>query len=169
MNIKLLFLTIIITQCLFAQTNMHITSDSVELDGNANEFIASGNVVVTQKGVTLKSKYVTYNQLSQIAKLSGTVTLIKENLTLSCNSAVAYGLENIIEANGEISVEFESVKANAEHAYFDVENQLITLTGNPIAFQSGGYIKGTSIVVDLENIKVTTVGEAEVKLNLDEI
>jgi lipopolysaccharide export system protein LptA len=169
MKIKLFILVILFANVVFAQNNIHITSDSVELDGNANEVIASGNVVVVQNDISLKSGFVKYNQLTQIARLYEHVELTKENLTLHCDSAIAYGIENVIEADGHINVNYESVKAEADHAYFDVNTHLITLTGNPVAFQEGGYIKGESIIVDLDNIKVTTIGKAEVKLNLDKI
>lgn len=169
MNIKLIILSFILAHSLCAKSNIYITSDSVELDGKSNEVIASGNVVVEQRDITLRSSYVTYNQDNQVARLYNGVELVKENLKMTCETAVAHGIENVINAEGSIVIIYETIRATAEHAYFDVSTHLVTLTGNPIAFHNEGYITGESIVVDLDNVKVKTLGKAEVKLNLDKL
>jgi len=168
MKIKLIILSFILVHSLCA-ANIYITSDSVELDGQANVVIASGNVIVAQRDITLKSNYVTYNQETQIAHLYNGVSLIKENLKMTCDTAIAYGVENIIDAEGSIVVLYETIKATAKHAHFDVTTHLVTLTGNPIAFHDGGTITGESIVVDLDRVKVTTLGQAKVNINLEKL
>jgi len=169
MKFKLILVSFAVVLQIVASNNIHITSDTVELDGSANQVLASGNVIVTQRDITLKSMNALYNQETQIAVLTNNVALEKNNLQMTCDKATAYGIENIITAEGNISINYDSVQAKAAFAHFNIDTSIITLTGDPIATQNDGYITGESIYIDLDQTKVTTKGSAEVKLNLDKL
>ena len=90
-NIFFLFLLLISVS--FGAEKLDINADVFEIDAKTNQVIASGNVIVRQKDVTIRGVYCLYNQKSQKVFMSRGVQVRKNKMVMTCDR---------LEADGEI-------------------------------------------------------------------
>ena len=161
-----LFLMPLTLWCATTQ-NIDIQADVFELDGKTNEVFASSNVRVTQKDVVMTGKNAKYNQKTQKLSLSGPIQIDKGEMRLFCDSVVAYGKEETIEAIGHIKFNYIKIHGEADFAVYNRLTQKITLTGNPRAWQGQDEVTGMTIWIDLKREKITTEGKARIHLSVE--
>jgi len=162
-KIYYLFIILLIARVCYADP-IQIQADSFEMDNIENKVIASGNIIVKQKDVVLRSKKAKYDQKQQIVFLYDHVILEKELFYLTCEEAVAYGKKDLIEVNKDIKFKYKTFHGEAQKASFFVKDQRIELNHNPKVFQRENTLTGSSIFVDLKREKVSTVGNAKINI-----
>jgi lipopolysaccharide transport protein LptA len=142
--------------------DININADMFEVDAKANIVVASGNVVVKQKDVTLYGKKALYNQKKQLIKVIDGVRMVRGDMLLTCNQANADGANDIIKALGNVYFTFSNIKGTAENAKYNLKTQTILLLGKPHAWKGKDEIFGETIYIDLKEEKITTRGKAKV-------
>ncbi len=164
-----LFGLLLFSSTLFAAKDIDITAEEFEFDGVKDIVNANGNVVVTQQGAIIKGKTAIYKKESRTISMFGGVSMTRGKLVLTCTEAVADGEADIVTAIGNVDYTMGKIKGSAGHAVYDMYAGLITLTDNPHAYQSGDFIKGETIIIDLVKKIVKTKGKAKVKLSVEKL
>lgn len=162
---------IMVSSVLFADptANVQINADIFELDGQTNQILASGNVVVHQADVVMVGGKAWYTKAKNTVKMIGGITLTKGKVELICDTVVANGLTNTIDAEGNISFHYDTIKGTSARSRFDIDQQKIFLSGNPVVWQNNDKISGDKVVIDLSTKKVQTMGQAKILLSLNEL
>ncbi len=144
-----------------------IDATTFEVDGRENVLVASGNVVVKQGDVTLYGNLGTYYQNLQKIILSGKVRVIREKMTLSCDQAIAYGIEDRIEVTGNVVFVRDDINGRAGAGRYDRKAQTVLLSGDPKVWQNRDELTGKTILVDIRRSKVTTYGGAKAVFSVE--
>lgn len=144
-----------------------IDATSFEVDGKQNILMASGNVVVKHGDVTLYGNLGTYYQNLQQIILSGKVRVIREKMNLSCDRAIAYGVEDRIEVTGNVVFVREDINGRSGAGLYDRKAQTVLLSGNPKVWQNRDELTGKTILVDIRRSKVTTYGGAKAVFSVE--
>jgi lipopolysaccharide export system protein LptA len=124
---------------------VHIEAAALEVRDKQKEATFSGDVRVKQgdTGLRCKSLVVFYEQDGQ----SGDA-----NKTLQAASPGPGGSQRIkrLEARGGVIVTQKDQTATGELGVFDMKNNTVTLTGNPVVMTQGqNVLRGDRLVVDL--------------------
>ncbi|HXX09244.1 MAG TPA: LptA/OstA family protein [Pseudolabrys sp.] len=123
---------------------VHIEAATLEVRDRQKEATFSGDVRVKQgdTGLRCKSLVVFYEQDGQAG----------ESKTLQAASPGPGGSQRIkrLEARGGVIVTQKDQTATGELGVFDMKNNTVTLTGNPVVMTQGqNVLKGDRLVVDL--------------------
>lgn len=165
MKFSIYFLTLFLffaTASHAVTSNIQISADFLEFDASKNNAIASGNVVVQQKDVTIHGRRGIYNQAKSTIELTQDIKVTRGDMVLVCKSIYANGLQNIVQAKGNVSFDYKDLKGSADTATYDLNKQTITLSGQPVAWQGQDQVKGDMIIIDLVKSKVQTKGKAQI-------
>lgn len=154
---------------LFGSSNVDIEADEFEYDGAKDIVLARGNVIVTQRDVTIKSARGLYEKAEQKITLFDGVTMEKDGIYLTCQTAIADSLRNTVEAIGTVNYTFRDIKGTAGRAFYDMTQNEVELLDNPVAYQGRDLVKGEKVIIDLNKNKVITRGKARVKLSVDKL
>ena len=146
---------------------IQIQADAFEMDNVKSQVLTSGNVIVKQKDMVLRSKKARYDQKQQVVYLYDQVTLEKGLFSLTCEEAVADGKAERIQANKNIRFKYKNFNGESQKASFFIKDQRIELSENPIVFQGENTLTGGMIVVDLKKEKVSTIGNAKINIVTD--
>ena len=116
---------------------VNFAADRIEVQDRADRVVVSGNVRVTQGGLTLDSTRMT----------------------------VAYrntgGIEiDRIDATGNVRVARGNERARGDVAIYDLNNRLITMLGNVELTQGANRLTGGRLVMDLQSGRSTVDGRA---------
>lgn len=152
---------------LTATGSISIDAASFEVDGKQNILMASGNVVVKHGDVTLYGNVGTYFQNIQKIVLSGKVSVVRERMTLSCDQAIAYGVEDRIEVTGNVVFVRGDINGRSGTGVYDRKSQTVLLSGDPKVWQNRDELTGKTILVDIRRSKVTTSGGAKAVFSVD--
>jgi lipopolysaccharide transport protein LptA len=168
---KIVFLLglLLFSSALFASKDIDITAEEFEFDGMKDCIHAKGDVVVTQRGATITGERATYKKDGKTISLFEDVVMKRGKLFLSCNKAVADGINDTITAIGNVSYTMEDIEGSSGRAVYDMNKKIVTFTENPVAKQSGDFVRGETIIVDLVTKKVKTKGNAKVKLSVEKL
>lgn len=154
---------------MLATQNIQMSADQLEVDALNNRVLASGNVIVQQQDIFIYGTRANYDQNTQIAKITGNVTVKKAEMKLKCNYVIANGADNSLTAYDEIEFSFKDITGKSQRADYSTEEKRVKFSGDPIVKQGTDSIKGEIIYVDLERQKVTTEGNAKVIFSLDKV
>ncbi|MGE4431842.1 MAG: LptA/OstA family protein [Sphingobium sp.] len=116
---------------------VNFSADRIEVQDRADRVVVSGNVHVTQAGLTLDSARMT----------------------------VAYrntgGIEiDRIDANGNVRVTRGNERARGDTAIYDLNSRVITMIGNVELNQGGNRLTGGRLVMDLQSGRSTVDGSS---------
>ncbi|HJT40828.1 MAG TPA: LptA/OstA family protein [Sphingobium sp.] len=119
---------------------VNFTADRIEVQDRADRVLVSGNVVVTQAGMTLNAARMT------VAYRNGT----GDN-----------GVEvDRIDASGNVVVTKGNETARGNAAIYDLNSRLITMLGNVTLTQGTNRLTGGRVVIDLNSGRSTVDGRA---------
>jgi lipopolysaccharide export system protein LptA len=127
---------------------VNFTADRIEVQDRADRVLVSGNVVVTQAGMTLNAARMTiaYHQKPgpQAASAGG-----------------AGGVEvDRIDASGNVVVTKQDQVARGNVGIYDLNKRLITMLGNVSLVQGANRLTGGRLVMDLNSGRSTVDGRA---------
>ena len=119
---------------------VNFSADRIEVQDRADRVVVSGNVVVTQAGMTLNAARMT------VAYRNGTG---------------GSGVEvDRIDASGNVVVTKGSETARGNVAIYDLNSRLITMLGNVTLMQGSNRLSGGRLVIDLTSGRSTVDGRA---------
>lgn len=123
---------------------VNFTADRIEVQDRADRVVVSGNVEVTQAGMTLNAARMTVAYQNQPG-----------------NAAGANGVEiDRIDASGNVVVRKADQTAKGNVAIYDLNSKLITMLGNVSLTQGTNRLTGGRLVIDLTSGRSTVDGRA---------
>ncbi len=117
---------------------IEITADSLEVLQNEKIAIFSGSVDAKQGEILLKAEKLKVNYTS--SNLGGKQSVSK------------------IFAEGNVSFSSKLESANSDKGEYDVEQGLITLSGDVKLTQGNNILRGSKLIIDLKTGKNTMIG-----------
>lgn len=120
---------------------VNFSADRIEVQDRADRVLVSGNVVVTQAGLTLNAS----------------------RMTVAYRNGVAGG-SNVeidrIDASGNVVVTKGDETARGNVAIYDLNRRLITMLGNVTLTQGANRLSGGRLVIDLTSGRSTVDGRS---------
>lgn len=121
---------------------VNFTADRIEVQDRADRVVVSGNVAVSQAGLTLNAARMT------VAYRNG-------------GSGGGNGVEiDRIDASGNVVVTKGSETARGNVAIYDLNSRLITMLGNVTLTQGANRLTGGRLVIDLTSGRSTVDGRS---------
>ena len=128
---------------------VNFTADRIEVQDRADRVVVSGNVEVTQAGMTLNAARMTVAYRNQPA-----------NNGSSGNNG-NNGIEiDRIDASGNVVVTKADQTARGNVAIYDLNSKLITMLGNVTLTQGANRLTGGRLVMDLNSGRSTVDGRS---------
>ena len=123
-----------------ANAPVEFSADRIEVQDRADRVVASGNVKVTQGGLSLDSA----------------------RLTIAYTGAIAGGNPTIqrLDASGGVTVRSASETARGNFAIYDLNRRLITMIGGVTLNQGANTVRGGRLVIDLNSGRSVIDGAA---------
>jgi lipopolysaccharide export system protein LptA len=112
-----------------ANAPVDFSADRIEVQDRSDRVVASGNVKVTQGGLSLDAS----------------------RLTIAYTGAIAGGNPTIqrLDASGGVTVRSASETARGSFAIYDLNRRLITMIGGVTLNQGSNVVRGGRLVIDL--------------------
>jgi lipopolysaccharide export system protein LptA len=127
---------------------VNFTADRIEVQDRADRVLVSGNVVVTQAGMTLNAARMTVAYKNQPAGTAG-------------GGGANNGIEiDRIDASGNVVVTKQDQTARGNVAIYDLNSKLITMLGNVTLTQGTNRLTGGRLVMDLNTGRSTVDGRS---------
>ena len=118
---------------------VNFTADRIEVQDRADRVVVSGNVQVTQAGMTLNAA----------------------RMTVAYRNGAGAGVEvDRIDASGNVVVTKGNETARGNVAIYDLNSRLITMLGNVTLTQGANRLTGGRLVIDLTSGRSTVDGRA---------
>lgn len=124
---------------------VNFTADRIEVQDRADRVVVSGNVVVTQAGMTLNAARMTVAYRKQA------------NGTAGGNDGIQI---DRIDASGNVVVTKADQTARGNVAIYDLNAKLITMLGNVTLTQGANRLSGGRLVMDLNSGRSTVDGRS---------
>ncbi|MBV2147662.1 OstA family protein [Sphingobium sp. AS12] len=121
---------------------VNFTADRIEVQDRADRVVVSGNVEVTQAGMTLNAARMTVAYRNQPGGGTGGVEIDR------------------IDASGNVVVTKADQTARGNVAIYDLNSKLITMLGNVALTQGSNRLTGGRLVMDLNTGRSTVDGRA---------
>lgn len=121
---------------------VNFTADRIEVQDRADRVVVSGNVEVTQAGMTLNAARMTVAYSKQPSGGSNGVDIDR------------------IDASGNVVVTKADQTARGNVAIYDLNSKLITMLGNVALTQGANRLTGGRLVMDLNTGRSTVDGRA---------
>ena len=116
---------------------VNFSADRIEVQDRADRVVVSGNVQVTQAGLTLNAA----------------------RMTVAYRNAGGIEIDRI-DANGNVVVTKGNETARGNAAIYDLNRRLITMIGNVQLTQGANRLSGGRLVIDLNSGRSTVDGRA---------
>jgi len=121
---------------------VNFTADRIEVQDRADRVVVSGNVVVTQAGMTLNAARMTVAYRNQPGTGANGVEIDR------------------IDASGNVVVTKGDQTARGNVAIYDLNAKLITMLGNVALTQGANRLTGGRLVMDLNSGRSTVDGRS---------
>jgi lipopolysaccharide export system protein LptA len=121
---------------------VNFNADRIEVQDRADRVVVSGNVVVTQAGMTLNAARMTVAYSKQPSGGSNGVDIDR------------------IDASGNVVVNKADQTARGNVAIYDLNSKLITMLGNVSLTQGANRLTGGRLVMDLNSGRTTVDGRS---------
>ncbi|BAV65038.1 LptA/OstA family protein [Sphingobium cloacae] len=125
---------------------VNFSADRIEVQDRADRVVVSGNVVVTQAGMTLNA-----------ARMTVAYRQTPGNSTGNTGSGVEV---DRIDASGNVVVTKANQTARGNVAIYDLNKRLITMLGNVALTQGANRLTGGRLVMDLNSGLSTVDGRS---------
>ncbi|APG61965.1 OstA family protein [Sphingorhabdus lutea] len=114
---------------------VNFSAERIELQDRSDRVVLSGGVTVTQAGLTLRA-----NNITAAYSNSGNIDV------------------NRMDALGGVTIVKDDLRASSNSAIYDLDSDLITLIGNVSLTQGANKLNGGRIVIDLKAGRSTISG-----------
>ncbi len=140
-----------------------ITAQKITMRNQENKAIFEGNVIL-RKGVLVVHSDVMVVFLKPNDAKSGETTSKaprkgSEELPTISNRTISS-----IEATGQVKIEKADGRATSRKAVYNEDKRIITLTGDPVAWQHGTCVSGKKIIMYLDDDRTIVEGESRVMI-----
>ncbi len=125
---------------------VNFTADRIEVQDRADRVVVSGNVVVTQAGMTLNAARMTVAYRQTPGNSGG-------------NTGSGVEIDRI-DASGNVVVTKGNETARGNVAIYDLNSRLITMLGNVALTQGANRLTGGRLVMNLQTGLSTVDGRA---------
>jgi len=125
---------------------------------------ASGKVSVYFGDTTLTGRTGNYRKKAQTIELEGDVQLIRNEVTLTCDTMTAFLEKDAVQAKGGVNVTYLDYSGHSERVYFDGVKNLAILTGSPLLLHRDDQITAEEITIDIEKKKIRTKGRTKINV-----
>lgn len=122
------------TNTLVKNEPINIDADNQKIDLNKDTLLFTGNVISIQGTLVVKSETLLVENMSR-----------SEDQVITAKGNPVYFEQQIDGKNGP-----ELVKGNGKQLVYNVEKDLLTLTGNAVVYKTDGTVKGNIITYNLE-------------------
>ena len=152
-----------------ATSNLMITADTLEYEGSTGKATANGNVVIINEDKTMTGREGWYNTKTQEAFLTGGVSMIGTNTSMS--AAQLHSTNNeIIEATGNVRLQKDNKQVFGNTVKYNTKTEYGTSTGNAKLVMDDAVLTGDFVEGWLNEIRATAQGNVTLhssKHNLD--
>lgn len=152
-----------------ATSNLMITADKLEYEGSTGKATAKGNVVIINEDKTMTGREGWYNTKTQEAFLTGGVSMIGTNTSMSASQLHSTKNE-IIEATGNVRLQKDNKQVFGNTVKYNTKTDYGTSTGNAKLVMDDAVLTGDFVEGWLNEIKATAQGHVTLhssKHNLD--
>lgn len=152
-----------------AQAPTTITAKKMTVRNQDSQAVFEGSVILTQGTLMVYSDkmVVSFSPQSADAK-KGEPGVIKKSDPTSSAKPIGKGADVMpgssgrsvkqIEATGNVRIEKETGNATSNKAVFDNSRRVVTLTGDPVAWEKGTRVSGEKIVIYLDEDRSVVEG-----------
>lgn len=145
-----------------------ITASQFYVDPSHSFVLATHNVQVKYQDIKMASEMLKYDVEKGTIFVNNNVNVYHSTMNLSCSEGLAK-LPVFISANGNVVFNYPPYQSLSHRAYYNIQDATISLIGDSI-FQDGeDYIKGDTIVFDLDSKKVISQGRSKIKLSTERL
>jgi lipopolysaccharide export system protein LptA len=161
-----------------AQAPTTITAKKMTVRNQDSQAVFEGSVILTQGTLMVYSDkmVVSFSPQSADAK-KGEPGEVKRSAPSSAPKSVGKGADVMpgasgrsvkqIEAIGHVRIEKETVNATSNKAVFDNSRRVVTLTGDPVAWEKGTRVSGEKIVIYLDEDRSVVEGGSHLLIDGD--
>jgi lipopolysaccharide export system protein LptA len=146
-----------------ADGRTNITSTKITMRNQENKAIFEGNVILKKGLLVVHSDVMVVFLKPNDAKAGETAPKAprkgSEELPTISSRAVS-----IIEATGQVKIEKADGRATSRKAVYNEDKRIITLTGDPVAWQHGTCVSGKKIIMYLDDDRTIVEGESRVMI-----
>ncbi len=159
-----------------AQAPTTITAKKMTVRNQDSQAVFEGSVILTQGTLMVYSDkmVVSFSPQSGDPK-NGEPSEIKKTDPLSATKSVGTGADVMpgssgrsvkqIEATGHVRIEKETGNATSNKAVFDNSRRIVTLTGDPVAWEKGTRVSGEKIVIYLDEDRSVVEGGSRLQID----
>lgn len=164
--------------------DMRISCQEAEIDADGKTGKLSGSVVLTDKGVTIKSEALDMNLQKRQGVFSGRVSLVreeersdqggkvtvtKERVEVACDRLEANTSKRTFEARGNVELVHSDFDATCETARFDEKAESLVMTGQVVLMRKEKErLTANQVNVDLKARKFTATQSVELTFEVEE-
>jgi lipopolysaccharide export system protein LptA len=146
-----------------ANGRTNITAKKITMRNQENKAIFEGSVVLTKGVLVVHSDVMVVFLKSNDPKAVETAPKASrkgsEEVPVISNRTVS-----IIEATGQVKIEKADGRATSRKAVYNEDKRIITLTGDPVAWQHGTCVSGKKIIMYLDDDRTIVEGESRVMI-----
>lgn len=140
-----------------------ITAQKITMRNQENKAIFEGNVVLKKGALVVHSDvmvvFLTPGDSKPVETAPRTPRKGSDELPMISNRTVS-----IIEATGQVRIEKADGRATSRKAVYNEDKRIITLTGDPVAWQHGTCVSGKKIVMFLDDDRTIVEGKSRVMI-----
>lgn len=152
-----------------AQTPTTITAKKMTVRNQDSQAVFEGSVVLTQGTLMVYSDkmVVSFSPQSEDGK-KGEPSDVRKSESLPATKSTGKGGDVMpgssgrsvkqIEATGHVRIEKETGNATSSKAVFDNSRRVVTLTGDPVAWEKGTRVSGEKIIIYLDEDRSVVEG-----------
>ncbi len=147
--------------------NILLSADQFELDGQNQQILASGNVVIKQRSITIKGQNARYDRQKGMIWVTDQVQASNGEYTLTADQLVANDIANTIDAAGNVRFKYDTMYGSSRSASFDLTKQTIVLSGDPMAHRDSDTISAKTITIFLAQKRIISSGDTHIRVMAD--
>lgn len=149
-----------------SNSDITLDAESIDFNGSQSTIIASGNVKIQYKDVSIKSQNAIYSHIDRIIKLNGKVNLQKDQFKLNCEKLVAdLNTKQVFAQNGVVFSLDKDIHGQADTATYYMEKNSVHLSGNTIVTRGTDRLTGPEVVILLNEKRVVTKGRTSITIS----
>ena len=138
-------------------SNLMITADTLSYDGTTGQAVAKGDVVITQADKTMTGLEGTYNIKTKEASLTGGVSLIGDDTSMSAQSVHSYN-DVQFKAEGNVHLTHMGREINGDTVEYNMSTEYGVVDGNARLYAEGTTLTANHVEGWMNQIKAVASG-----------
>jgi lipopolysaccharide export system protein LptA len=147
-----------------ADGRTNITAKKITMRNQENKAVFEGSVVLTKGVLVVHSDvmvvFLKPNDLKAVETATKATRKGSEEIPTISNRTVS-----MIEATGQVKIQKADGRATSRKAVYNEDKRIITLTGDPVAWQHGTCVSGKKIIMYLDDDRTIVEGESRVMID----